>query len=80
MRYLVYLLAAAQTSLFILFAAHSGEMPDTAGNGWTTAFGIILALFLVPALALAVSGKAPWLSLALTLGPAAMVGLAIAAS
>lgn len=78
MKYLVYLVCAAQIAAFILFALHFGDTPEVAGSGRVTAFGLVLALFMVPALILAVTGGSPWAALALTLGPPALIGLAVA--
>ena len=76
MRNVVFILAAAQVALLVLYAIGS-SMSDPAGNAMSQAFitlgGIIMGILLVPALILAINRKA--LPLALTL---AVVSLAIA--
>lgn len=82
MRNTVFVLAALQVALLILFAIGSGAS-DAAGSamsqGFITLGGIIMAVFLVPALILAINRKAPGMSVTLALIPFVLIliGLAI---
>ncbi len=68
MRTGVFILAAIQVALLVLYAVGSG-MSDAAGNAMSQAFitlaGILMAILLVPALILASNNKA--LNVAMTL-------------
>lgn len=74
MRNAVFILAAAQVALLVLYAVGSG-MSDAAGNAMSQAFitlgGIVMGILMVPALILAINRKA--LHVALTLAVISMV-------
>ena len=67
MRNAVFILAAVQIALLILYAVGSG-MSDPAGNAMSQAFitlgGILMAILLIPALILAINRKALGVALA----------------
>ncbi|MDA8586400.1 hypothetical protein N9L47_09045 [Rhodobacteraceae bacterium] len=72
MRLAVFLLAAIQGVLFVLYAlGRPATDPDgaTIPQGAVTLAGMVIAIFLVPALILAINRKAPRLSLTLALIP-----------
>ena len=81
MRIAVFILAAAQVGLLIAFAIGSGAS-DAAGNAMSQAFltlgGIIMGVFLVPALILAINNKAHGVALALAIIPFAIVLIGLA--
>jgi len=81
MRNTVFVLAALQVALLILFAIGSGGS-DAAGNaisqGFITLGGIIMAVFLVPALILAINRKAPGASVTLALIPFVLILIGLA--
>ena len=81
MRIAVFILAAAQVGLLIVFAIGSGAS-DAAGNAMSQAFltlgGIIMGVFLVPALILAINNKAHGVALALAIIPFAIVLIGLA--
>ena len=68
MRNAVFILAAAQLGLLVLFAVGSGAS-DAAGNAMSQAFltlgGIVMGILLVPALILAINRKALGVALGL---------------
>ena len=68
----VYIIAGAQVALLILFLIGS-TASDPAGNAMAQGFigiaGICMALFLVPAIILASTGKKPTLALILAIIP-----------
>ena len=75
MRNAVFALAAIQIGAFVLLMAGSGGS-DAMGNAMSRAFvsifGIVLAIFLIPALILAINRKALGVALALTVLPGAL--------
>ncbi len=81
MRNTVFILAAAQVALLVLYSVGSG-MSDPAGNAMSQAFltiaGIIMAILMIPALILAINRKAlnVALSLAVLSMMIAVIGLA----
>ncbi len=76
MRNTVFILAAIQVCIFVLFAVNTGGS-DAAGNaksqGFVTLGGIIMAVFLAPALILAITRKALGVALALAILPLLIV-------
>ena len=81
MRAAVFLLAGLQLGLLILFAVSTGAS-DPAGTamsqGFVTLGGIVMAVFLAPALILAINRKAPGLALFLAIIPLLLVILGLA--
>jgi len=71
MRYAVYVIAALNLIWFAILLITPPSLPDAAGQaeGWLLLIGLILAVFLVPAIILATLRKAEWLALILTLIP-----------
>ena len=77
----VYIIAGAQVALLILFLVGSNAS-DPAGNAMAQGFigiaGVCMALFLIPAILLASSGKRPTLSLILAIIPGILLVFGLA--
>lgn len=77
----VYIIAAAQLALLITFLIGSNAS-DPAGNAMAQGFigiaGVCMALFLIPAILLASSGKRPTLSLVLAIIPGILLVFGLA--
>ncbi len=77
----VYIIAAAQVALLILFLIGSNAS-DPAGNAMAQGFigiaGFCMALFLIPAILLASSGKKPTLALILAIIPGILLVFGLA--
>lgn len=81
MRLAVFILAGLQVALLIAFAAFGTGGSDAAGNamsaGFVTLGGIVMAVFLVPALILAISGRAGRVALVLAILPLVIVTIGL---
>ena len=79
MRMAVYVIAAIEIAVFVLLALTGSGGSDPAGNamsgGFVTIGGMAMALFLIPALILAMVGRALWIALLLLLTPPVLVAL-----
>ncbi len=77
MRLAVFTLAGLQGALLIAYAAFGTGGSDAAGNamgaGFVTLGGIVMAVFLVPALILAISGRGGRVALFLAILPLVIV-------
>lgn len=77
MKYAVFLLAGAQIAFLVIYAVSVVGSSDAMGNaiieGFLTLAGIVMAIFLIPALILAINQKALKLAVFLSLVPIALI-------
>lgn len=69
MRIAVFVIALLNLGWFLALLAAPPSFPDGAGHGWLTLIGLVLAIFLIPAIVLAAIRKVEWLALILVLIP-----------
>lgn len=75
MRTLIFLLAGFQIAAFIYLALQGGA--EVEGSGLVTLGGVILAVFLAPALILAINRKALGIALVLASVPLVLAALGV---